>query len=578
MSNEFLDDLFGEHQGIVYSPIIVDRSEENPDGFFRQRFFSWPKQRERLEAHLSDYSNRDVYLSPVLFTEPRIAPETFKGTNYLWTEFDGATPSEFIEPTIRVSSSIEGHEHWYWRLSEFVTDKVLVEDYTRRIAYHYGADLSVWDYQNVLRPPNTWNHKRNRPVIIVSKQDTSYNSDQFAQLPIPAAGTKVDITLGELPAKDLILAKYSWKEDTFDLLTKEIEPGKRSDALTRLAYDCIEAGCSNEEAYVLLEDRDRVWGKYVGRSDRKKRLESFIVYVRSKKAKVAEIVQGAPEVYRFLDFMNTNIQLKWVIEGLLPVAGSMVIFGRPGVGKTTIALRIIEAIALGFEEFLGMQIKARQRTLFVSLEMQDYEVKEFFNDMDLSQEEKEALQEWFHIWPVGHAYPLDTPDQQIEFLKYIDMFKIETVVIDSHSLAMYGSISNDDDVKKLNAFLNEDVRKKRKCSYIIIHHPRKKSGIDDREMEQDDSFGSQFIVANAQTVIILEQKRNSSQLKLKFAKTRMSLPHKEILIERTPNRGFELVGSVSSTHAIGAVAPNEERNEESNKKPNDGSLGSLLSF
>src|SRR5258708_37136218 len=190
MSNDFLNDLFGDQDGIVYSPVKGE--------VWKQYFFEWPNERVNLERHIRDYDKRDVYISPVLFNEKRISPETFKGTNYLWTEFDGSIPTDTIEPTMRVMSSQEGHEHWYWRLDHFTTDKVLIEDLTRRIAYHYGADLSVWDYQNVLRPIDTWNHKRNKPVTLISKNDTVYSIDHFLNVPIPPAGTKVSISLGEL--------------------------------------------------------------------------------------------------------------------------------------------------------------------------------------------------------------------------------------------------------------------------------------------------------------------------------------------------------------------------------------------
>lgn len=544
MPNEFLDDLFGDHEGIVYSPI--------KSHVWEQHFFSWPNERGKLEGHISDYSNRDVYLSPVLFNARRITPESFEGTQYLWTEFDGQLPSEYIEPSFRISSSIEGHEHWYWRLEEFQSDKVLVEDLTKRIAYEYKADLSVWDYQNVLRPPDTWNHKRNRPVSIVEKNNLVYSTEKFLWLPIPPAAAKIDINVEKLPVRAMILAKYKFTPDALDLLSKdEIATGKRSDALARFAHECVESGLSNEETYVLLEERDTAWGKFTGRTDRVKQLNGLVANARRKKLAKAEIYpEETTGVFRFLDFMNTNVQLKWVIEGILPVAGSMVIFGSPGVGKSTFSLRLIEAIALGQDNFLGWKIHERQRTLFVSLEMQDYEIKEFFKDMQIPEEQQQELQEWFHIWPVGHAYPLDTPDQQLEFLKYIDMFKIQTVVIDSHSLAMYGSIKDDDAVKRINSFLNEDVRKTRKCSYIFIHHPRKRGLDEDRkEHTQDDSFGSTYINANAQTVLVLSQKPGSSRLQVEVVKKRLMLKSSKFEIERMPNRSFQIVGQLSQLNS-----------------------------
>lgn len=567
MTNEFLNDLFGDQEGIVYAPTMGE--------YWQQFFFEWPRERDKLERHLDEYDKRDVYLSPVLFKERRISPETFKGTNFLWTEFDGIIPNDTIQPTMRVMSSQEGHEHWYWKLDQFTTDKVIVEDLTRRIAYHYGADLSVWDYQNVLRPVDTWNHKRNKPVTLVTRNENVYSINDFLHVPIPPAGTKISISVGELPKKEQVLAKYQWQPNTLDLLFKdEVATGKRSDSLTRLAYDCVEAGCSNEEAYVLLEDRDSIWGKYVGRSDRHKRLESFISYVRGKKITTAELHQEpTTEIFRFHDFMKSNIKMKWAIEGLMPTAGSMVILGKPSVGKSTFALRMAMSLALGEEYFLQWKIVNRQKTLFVSLEMQYAELKQFFVDMNIPEEKQAELQEWFHIWPIGFAYPFDVPDQQPELLKFIDQHGIELVIIDSLGLSMYGSTKNDDDVKRLNSFMNEDVRSKRGCGYVFIHHDRKQ-GIEtaDRIADLDDVFGSRYITANAQTVMLLSQKKGSPKLHILQLKTRMAIGMRDFDVERTPDRGFKFVGQLNASNAP------EQGEAISEQKAANGSLGKLFNL
>lgn len=178
MTNEFVETLFGEQEGYVYSPVNTLDEE------WRQYFFKWPQGGNKLEAHIAQYNDRDVYLSPVLFSKREISPESFKGTYHLWTEFDKTKPPvDSIPPSIRVQSSLEGREHWYWRLNEFTTNLSVVEDLNRRIAYHYGADLSAWDYQQVLRPPDTWNHKRNKPVVKLEQGNRLYSVDNFLQFP-----------------------------------------------------------------------------------------------------------------------------------------------------------------------------------------------------------------------------------------------------------------------------------------------------------------------------------------------------------------------------------------------------------
>lgn len=574
MTNEFLIDLFGDQEGIVYAPVKGET--------WKQHFFQWPQEQAKLERHLSDYDKRDVYLSPVLFTEKRIAPETFKSTRVLWTEFDGSLPTTVEQqPTMRVLSSIEGHEHWYWKLDKVIEDKVLIEDLTRRIAYHYGADLSVWDYQNVLRPVDTWNHKRNKPVTLLSKNDFVYSINDFLRIPTAPAGSNVSFALGKLPPRDQILAKYRFTYDALDLLFKdEVPKGSRSDALARLVHECLELGLSNEETYVLLEERDRVWGKYVGRSDREKRLEATIRNVRARKSFVAEVTHGAPEVYRFKDFMNTDIKLKWAIEGLLPVAGSMVIFGKPGIGKSTFSLRLAINLALGMEKFLLWNIMRKQRVLFVSLEMQHYEVKQFLEDMKIPEDQEDELQEQFCIWPIGNPYPFDTPDQQLELIQKIKTHKIECIIIDSLSIAMYGSVKDDDAIKRLNSFLNEDVRRDLKCSYIFIHHPRKK-GIEEnrKDEQQDDAFGSTYINANAQTVVVLSSQTGSSKVHVKLLKTRMSTGMKDFYVERTPNRGFQLVGTKADEggEQVANQYSTEDGSSDTNKEEPINPLGKLFS-
>lgn len=180
MSNEFIETLFQDQEGYVYSPTNVIEREE-----WKKHFFKWPQGAAQLEDHIAQYNTRDVYLSPVLFSRREVSPESFKGTYHLWTEFDKPPPQEVIPPSMRVQSSLEGKEHWYWRLNDFTTDKSVVEDLNRRIAYHYGADLSAWDYQQVLRPPDTWNHKRNKPVTRLKQDYKRYTVDNFLPFPFP---------------------------------------------------------------------------------------------------------------------------------------------------------------------------------------------------------------------------------------------------------------------------------------------------------------------------------------------------------------------------------------------------------
>lgn len=556
--SSFVDDLFGDEEGVIYAPTRKT--------MWVQEFFQWPSNRESLLLHLSDFSDREVYLSPVLFTKPLVHPNTFKGTRYLWTEFDGNLPDNVnIDPTIRIQSSTPGKEHWYWRLNEFATDASQVIDATKRLAYGLEADLSVWDYAVVLRPPGTINHKRKLPVKLLSNTGVSYPLRVFKEaLEPPPEHTTISIDSTTLPELQRLVAQYSWSNDAYEIFTKNLTRGIRSSSLARLSFECAEMGMSNSEIFVVLEDVDRRCGKFVGRTDRNRRLEGIISYTRGRRAARLETTDQSA-VYRFTDFMRTNVELKWVLPGLIPVAGASMIFGPPGYGKSTWAIRMGIAIATGSPDFLGWTIEKQQKVLFLSLEMPHDELKSFLSDMQLDEETLDKLQENFFVWPVGHPYPLDTPDQQIEVLKYIDQFGIELLIIDSLGVAMYGAVTSDDDVKRLNSFLNEDVRGARGCGYFLIHHPRK-PGTSENKNPSDmyDSFGSTYIINNAQTVFNLNPGGKPGDLKLNIWKSRLTQDQTSFRLQRTTNRDFTRV--------------EDTKKEPRQAPPSDSGRSNLLSF
>lgn len=529
----FVEELFGEETGYVYAPYLKNRR-------FYQQFFEWPQQKENLIEALYVRDRREVYISPCLFSQAIVSPKTFKGTRFVWTEFDGKLPEASpIEPTIRIQSSDEGYEHWYWRLDRFETNTEQIIDTTKRLAYYLEADLSAWDHAQILRPPDTFNYKYSLPKKVEVKEYTTqtYQLDQFQVLPEPPQRIDISINRSSLPKIDKLVAKYKWTDDAYDLFTKKLQLGSRSDQLARLGFELLEMGMSNEEIFVILRDTDKRCKKFYGRTDADTRIIGLISYVRSKKAIELEIVDESL-VYRFSDFLNTSINLKWVIPGLLPVAGSAVIFGPSTAGKSTFALRMGMQIAAGESEFLGWPIETQQKVMFISLEMPHDELKFFIQQMEIPAQKAKTLQDNFFIWPIGHPYPFDVRDQQAEILKYIDATGVKLIIIDSLGVATYGSVSDQNDMKRLYSFLNEDVRKKRGCGYFFVHHPKKKPGTEAKKLvDFDDMYGDSYIANNAQTVIMLN-KISETKVKVSIPKSRLSMDQQNFYVMRTQNRDF----------------------------------------
>ena len=167
---EFFDYIWGDTEGFVYLPVQPDPyGPTDWQGFM----FQWPKQRAGVIRHVLRHAatKANVFYSPAVFKAASPKKEAVLGSWVLWVDFDGNAPDswetlEIPYPSLRVQSSMPGHEHVYWKLEEFLDDIPVLEDRNRSIAYMLKADTSGWDADQILRPIHTINRKRDLPVVI----------------------------------------------------------------------------------------------------------------------------------------------------------------------------------------------------------------------------------------------------------------------------------------------------------------------------------------------------------------------------------------------------------------------------
>ena len=173
---EFYNYIWGEEPTAEITFVYLPVEHESKWTPF---MFEWPRQREGVIRHTLKWSaiKANVFFSPALFKAANPAKDNVLGSWVLWVDFDGNAPAEWAhepeegkvfvpKPTLIVQSSIEGHEHCYWKLNSFVSDIETLEDKNRALAYVMHADTSGWDADQILRPIRTTNHKRNMPVIV----------------------------------------------------------------------------------------------------------------------------------------------------------------------------------------------------------------------------------------------------------------------------------------------------------------------------------------------------------------------------------------------------------------------------
>lgn len=170
---EFLEYLWGTDSPdgkptFVYLPV------KDEAGKWVKYTFAWPRSREGVIQHILTLNAQgcDVYFSPALYKAARPVKENVKGTWSFWVDLDGNAPQSLPNgvpaPSLVIQSSLIGHEHWYWRLGEFLPADPPpnvagnIEERNRALALVLGADSSGWDTNQVLRPPGTTNYRRGK--------------------------------------------------------------------------------------------------------------------------------------------------------------------------------------------------------------------------------------------------------------------------------------------------------------------------------------------------------------------------------------------------------------------------------
>lgn len=543
--HDFVEFLFGGLNGTAYVAVVNPQDRTDWD----LNFFSYPADASRMEKVILDTAaQRDVYLAPVLYKSPgNVDKENVKCSNVVWTEFDGNAPNEddyFTKPSYRVQSSDETRQHVYWRLSEPLYDVNNLEKINKAITFNLAADSSAWDATQVLRPPDTINHKPERngaKVKVVAGNSIAYDSTIFDQLPdAPESVDTSNWQLGTLPDPASVVLKYAFSPDMVLLFNKSADDLKdRSTALMNLAYGCAEMGMSDAEIFVVLLNADDRWGKFKDRKDRNKRLAHIITIARHKHPDSDESV-GDPYAFAFdfVTFLQTDIEIDWVVEPMLMEQGSMLMVGPSGIGKTQISLRFMIALALG-KDFLHYTITKPRKILFMSLEMGHGELKKFVETMakTLGPDDFTLLQENLVIIPHGEKWPLNTPVGQEHLVRMLENYGPDGVFIDSIGSAIQGSINDDEAVQGYLDFIDR-ARKKYGCFFWAIHHMRKSTNGGHAPASQDDVYGNQYLVNRSTSTYGILRGRDGL-IKVRNFKLRLAEKEQDYLIRRIDNLDFE---------------------------------------
>jgi len=176
---DFLDQVFQEDEGYICAWFMHRGTGKTKEAQYDIRQNGIKKLIEACDSATT--KGWDCYYVPSVFKQPRRTKEYHSHSNVLWADFDSGNglPEFEISPSMVVSSST-GKYHTYWALDSPVALAEL-EHLNRGIAYAFGADKSGWDGVQLLRIPNTYNYKYEKPepVLLASASGLSYDVSMF---------------------------------------------------------------------------------------------------------------------------------------------------------------------------------------------------------------------------------------------------------------------------------------------------------------------------------------------------------------------------------------------------------------
>jgi len=541
----FLDFLYGGLTGYVY---LAAKTPGN-DKDWKQEFFKYPEDRTKLKTAILNASpTHEIYIAPALYAPSAVSAgsaekEHIAMSQVAWADFDDNAP-EFegdIIPSLIIQSSTETRQHVYWKLTEPITDIDTLEKINRDIAYNFSADGSGWDATQVLRPPCTFNHKRQEPVRTIHHLDKSFSPDYFNVLTPTPEAPKSSWELGTLPSPETVILKYAFSPDMAKLLQREKHEIKdRSASLMNLAYGLCQMGLTDSEVFTILLLADDRWEKFKTRKDRYKRLSHIVVVARNKYPDQTTDDEAFTMAFGFESFLNTEINIEWLIEPMLMENGSMMLVGPSGIGKTQISIQFMVHLALG-KDYLHYKIKIPKKVLFLSLEMDHGSLKKFLEAVNggLSDADRALLEQNLIIIPHGEPWPLNTANGQAQLVQWLETIEPDVLFVDSVGSAVRGNISADENVMPLLDF-NDHIRKRYNLAVWYIHHMRKQIPGANHAASQDDIYGNQYLL-NRSTSAYGVLRAKLGNIKVRNFKNRLAPAEQDYIIERIDNLNFKKV-------------------------------------
>ena len=255
---QFIRVIFDQGHGYLCIARIYRPTKE-----FAETFFQYPEELFDAINHIVEYSDQyDMYFCPQLFERKSRTKEAVIEAPCAWADLDTLLPTELlVQPTALIESSDKRYQgFWLWTREDHV-DPGDAEEISRRIAYYHadkGADRSGWDLTQLLRIPDTTNHKYINTKVKLVRYGGRFSVGGMKELYPPAKGFHGGLEL-PLPTEEELTESA---EEIMERHRKRIPPMGRtlfhekpeldwSSALWQLQMILFESGMTPREVYIV---------------------------------------------------------------------------------------------------------------------------------------------------------------------------------------------------------------------------------------------------------------------------------------------------------------------------------------
>jgi len=471
-----------------------------------------------LKAAVDNHSEADItdfYFSPAFYyRKTKNTKMNVRGTGSVWVDIDGGDYPEFEQEPNFVVTTSPGHWHCYWLLEEM---KPLneVEAINRSLARKYNTDKSGWDATQLLRPPGSFNRKRDnfRSTLTgydlhprANFSDVDYTTESSSS---GEAGTG-----GSASSVEQILAEANLTARVISLLF-EATDSKSGEGRSGVIFEtaCLLTPILDDDRILaLLELQDRRLGKYQDRSEaaRKEVLQGVIASARTKtKAKGPGAAKERPSHHYFsstaelFEAAAADDEDEFWCQHLLFKDGITLINGDPGVGKTRFAFNLLDCLASG-RDFIGKEIKEPIRCCYVGLDMPPRRLRGMRRQQltQFTAEELVLIQKNVGYAVYSNSIDLARPEDQSGLANRLHEIAPQVVVID----VLVNAVEDLNDDKVARPFFDwvRNMIAVLGCSFVIITHTRKEQPGNKANRKLDDLFGSRLWGITPDTVFTME--------------------------------------------------------------------------